>query len=1069
MTNEAAATKNPSVDPALLEALEWRSIGPFRGGRVVAVAGDPQEPLTFYFGACAGGVWKTDDGGAYWENVSDGFFNTVAVGAIAVADSDPNVVYAGTGESCIRGNVSHGDGVYRSTDAGKTWTHVGLADTRHIARIRVHPGNPDLVYVAALGHAFGHNEQRGVYRSKDGGETWDRVLFKSERAGAIDLSMDPHNPRVVYASLWETLRQPWKLTSGGPDSGIYKSVDGGDTWTELTANPGLPDGLKGRIGVAASPAKRDLVWAMVEAEEGGLFRSDDGGLSWKRVSDDSHLRLRPWYYSHVFAHPTDPETVYVLAIRMWKSTDGGGTFSEVTTPHGDNHDLWIDPKNPRRMIEGNDGGACVSLNGGDTWSTIYNQPTAQFYHVATDSRFPYRVYATQQDNSAVSVPSRTYRPSIHWSDCYPCGNSESGHIAVRPDDPNIVYSGAIGSSPGGGDSLLRYDHRTGQVRTISVWPELYWGWGAKDLKYRFQWTYPVVISPHDPNVLYVAGNVVFRTEDEGTHWEAISPDLTRNDVTKMDPSGGSISLDTTGVEHYGTIFAFAESPLQKGIFWAGTDDGLVHISRDGGQSWAAITPPDLPEWTLINMIEPSPHDPAAAYVAATRYKLDDLRPLLYRTDDYGKTWVKVTGGIPEHDFTRVICADPVRRGLLYAGTESGVYVSFDDGASWQSLRRNLPVVPIHDLAVKENDLVAATHGRSFWILDGLTLLRQLDGAQKESPVHLFEPSPAYRTAPPMESGLPAPGPGKKYHMGLGALGASYEVVEPSGETTRVFLDAGSNPPDGVVVNFNLKEPPPEHEITLTFMDSQGNDIRAFSSKTPDKAGSADEPPEPKVPARAGTNRFVWDMRYPDARKVPGDKTTLKGLTGPLAPPGSYQIRLTVGDITQSQGFELLADPRISTTQEDFDAQFALLTRIRDKLSETHDAINLLRDTRKQVQEWVERAESREAWKAVSEAAEAINTKLTAGEEELIQTRAKIDLDRLKYPSRLNTKLAELRSVVASADAAPTRQSYEVFEHLSPLIDRQLQRLQDVTDGDVAAFISMVDELSIPAIVPKPSP
>ena len=520
---------NPTVDPSMLATMEWRSIGPFRGGRTVAVAGHPTDPLVFYFGACAGGVWKTSDAGAYWENVSDGFFSTAAVGAIAVAESDPNVLYAGTGEACIRGNVSHGDGVYRSTDGGKTWKNAGLQDTRHIGRVRVHPNDPDLVYVAALGHAYGPNDERGVFRSRDGGGSWECVLFRSNKAGAVDLSMDPRNPRILYAAIWETVRTPWSLTSGGDDSGLYRSTDGGDTWTELSENPGMPAGIKGRIGVAVSPVKTDRVWVIVEAEEGGLLRSDDGGESWETVSADRALQLRPWYYSHVFADPHDAETVHVLNTKAWKSTDGGRTFAEVPTPHGDNHDLWIDAHDPQRMIEGNDGGACVSLNGGDTWSTIYNQPTAQFYHVATDTQFPYRVYATQQDNSAVSVPSRSHKGAIHWSDCYPTGNSESGHIAVRPDDPNIVYSGAIGSSQGGGDSLLRYNHRTGEVKVISIWPELYWGWGAKDLKYRFQWTYPILISPHDPNVLYAAGNVLFKTEDEGMSWRQISPDLTRNE------------------------------------------------------------------------------------------------------------------------------------------------------------------------------------------------------------------------------------------------------------------------------------------------------------------------------------------------------------------------------------------------------------------------------------------------------------------------------------------------------------------------------------------------------------
>ena len=773
--------RHPMAHSHLLHALEWRCIGPYRGGRVVAVAGDPVDAAVFYFGACAGGIWKTTDAGTYWENISDAYLQTAAVGAIAVADSDPNVIYVGMGECCIRGDVSHGDGVYKSTDAGKTWTHLGLEDTRHIARVRIHPTNPDLVYVAALGHAYGPNNQRGIFRSADGGKSWDHMLFRSDKAGAIDLSMDPHNPRLLYAAIWEAQRTPWSLTSGGPDSSLYKSTDGGETWTELTNNPGLPTGLKGRIGVAVSPARPGRVWALVEAEDGALFRSDDDGATWQRLSEERNLRLRFWYYGHVFADPQDPDTVYILNIQAWKSVDGGRTFAQMTTPHGDNHDLWIDPRHPQRMIEGNDGGACVSFNGGASWSTIYNQPTAQFYHVATDTRFPYRVYGTQQDNTAICVPSRSEKGAILSSQCYPVGSSESGYIAVRPDNPNIVYSGAIGSAPGGGGVLLRYDHATEQVRIITVWPEVYGGWGAKDLKYRFQWTYPIVLSPHDPNILYAAGNVLFRSTDEGMSWEAISPDLTRQDVSKLEPSGGPINKDTTGAEHYCTIFAFAESPHQPGVFWVGSDDGLMHLSRNGGQTWDNVTPKELPEWALISMIEVSPHDPATAYVAATRYKLDDVQPYLYKTNDYGQTWQRITAGIPEHDFTRVIREDPARRGLLYAGTETGVYISFDDGASWQPLRLNLPAVPVYDLVIKEHELVAATHGRSFWILDDLTPLHQLTDQVLSAPAHLFPPGPTFRLAPPMGYAR-QPAPGKSYMVAQGAPATYTETQSPTGQT-----------------------------------------------------------------------------------------------------------------------------------------------------------------------------------------------------------------------------------------------------------------------------------------------
>jgi photosystem II stability/assembly factor-like uncharacterized protein len=1015
--------------------------------------------MTFYFGACAGGVWKTTDGGSYWENVSDGFFQTAAVGAIAVAESDPNVVYAGTGEACIRGNVAHGDGVYRSTDGGKTWTNVGLQDTRHIARVRVHPRDPDTVYVAALGHAFGPNEERGVFRSKDGGQSWERVLFRSENAGAADLTMDPNNPRILYAAIWQARRSPWGFDSGGPDSGLYKSSDGGDTWTELTDNPGMAKGLKGRIGVSVSPARAGRVWAVVEAsrEERGLYRSDDGGATWERINEDGDLVQRPWYYSHVFADPQDPETVYVMNLKAWKSTDGGKTFTQVSTPHGDNHELWIDPRNTRRMIQGNDGGACVSFNGGDTWTTIFNQPTGQFYHVATDTQFPYRVYGTQQDNSAVSVPSRSAHGAILWGECYPVGTSESGHIAVRPDNPNIVYSGAIGSSAGGGDSLLRYDHSTGQTRIVSVWPEYYWGWGVKDHRYRFQWTYPIVISPHDPNILFVTGNIVFRSDNDGTSWEAVSPDLTRNDVTKMEAAGGPITLDTTFVENYGTIFALTESSHEAGVLWAGSDDGLVHVSKDGGGNWANVTPSDIPEWTRIDVIEVSPHQPSAAYISATRYKHDDVRPFLYRTKDFGATWEKIVDGIPEDDFTRVIREDTERPGLLYAGTETGIYVSFDDGETWQSLRCNLPTVPVTDLAVRGNELVASTNGRGFWILGDLTVLRQCGAEVGDADVYLFEPAATYRF-PASRSRQVASG--KNYSLGLGVAGTFYEKKTPDGETVRVLLDAGTNPPDGAVVTYLLKNEA-EGEATLTFLDPEGNTIKSFVPGSDDpKSGNE----EPSIPVKAGMNRFVWDLRYPDARKVEIEGARDKGLAGPLAPPGTYSVRLTVGDETQTQSFDIVMDPRIDATQAELEAQHALLIRNRDKLSECHGAINRLMSVRRQVDEWVRRSVAHGSPESVSETAGKLKDKLSAIEGELIQLRAVGDLDTISHPAQLNAKLAELTFVPAHADFGPTRQSHDVFEDLSTRTDTQIQLLDKVIEEDLPVFVDLLHELEVPAIV-----
>jgi photosystem II stability/assembly factor-like uncharacterized protein/DNA-binding FrmR family transcriptional regulator len=1056
------------VDPKLLEKMEWRLVGPFRGGRCVAVAGDPSDMLTFYFGSTGGGVWKTRDGGATWKNVSDGFFHTASVGAIAVSASDPNILYAGMGETTIRGNVAHGDGVYKSTDAGATWAHCGLEATRHIAKVRIHPTNPVCVYVAAFGHVFGANPERGIYRSNDGGETWERILFRSEHAGAIDLAMDPHNPRILYAAFWEANRTPYSLTSGGPESSLYKSTDGGATWAELTHAPGLPKGVLGKIGVACS-AKSGRVWVLVEAEGGGLFRSEDGGASWEMMSDKADQRQRPWYYTHIIADPTEPDTLWVPNVQLWKSTDSGRSFQQVPTPHGDDHDLWIDPNNSLRMIEGDDGGACVSFSGGAAWSSIFTQPTAEFYHVTTDNAVPYRLYGAQQDNTTISTPSRSDNGAITWAECYPIGGGESGYIAVRPDDPNIVYAGSYWL-------VTRYDHRTHQTRNIMPWPENPMGWGAGDLKYRFQWTFPIVISPHDPDTLYVTSNVVHRSTDEGQSWEVISPDLTRNDPTRLGSSGGPITKDNTSVEYYCTIFTLAESPLEKGALWAGSDDGLVHVTRDGGTTWKNVTPKDLPEWAMISMIEPSPHDAGTAHIAATRYKSDDFAPYLYRTTDYGQTWVKITDGIAENAFTRVIRADPDRKGLLYAGTETGLYVSFDDGARWQSLQANLPVVPIHDLAVKNQDLVAATHGRAFWILDDLTPLHQMMDGITQDAAHLFAPRPTIR----FKSGLRrfhAGGPAQGYLSVGGLAVTTWQDPKPGSPLT--FFEAGRNPTDGVVINYFLKEKP-DAPISLTFLNASGDEIKTFKSEETKEVGAHRDAPspgsekkdgheekkEPKVPAEAGMNRFVWNMRYPDATNVPGAIFWAGGVDGPVAAPGQYQARLTVGDATQTVPFEIRKDPRIAATQADLDAQFDLLLKIRDQLTRTSEGINRLRDVRTQVEGWEKRIEGRKDADDVRTAATALKKALTEIEEELIQVRSKALEDPLNFPVKLNNKLATLSGAVASADTAPARQTYAVYDDLSTKIGLHLITLATVVETDVAEFNQLVSKLSVPAIVPR---
>ncbi len=1033
-------------------ALTWRHVGPFRGGRVVAVAGHPTEQATFYMGSTGGGVWRTTDGGTYWENISDGFFARASVGALAVAESDPNIIYAGMGETTIRSSVSHGDGVYKSFDGGRTWLHCGLAETRNIGKIRIHPTNPDLVYVAALGHAHGPNQERGVYRSVDGGKTWAQLLSRGEAAGAVDLSIDATNPRIIYAAFWEGVHRAHELVSGGPGSGIFRSFNGGDTWEDLSEKPGIPDGPLGRIGVSASPARAGRVWAIVEARAGAVLRSDDWGETWERANEGGEVRQRPWYYMHVIAHPTEPETVWVMNLAAWRSIDGGRTFTQIFFPHEDHHDIWIDPRNPQRMIEANDGGACVSFSGGASWSTIYNQPTTELYHVTVDTQTPYRLYGAQQDNTTISVASRSDNTVITQADTFEIGGGESGYIAVRPDDPNIIYAGSFAGV------ITRYDRRSGQRQNIAAWSEEGAGWGAIDITYRFNWTFPIVLSPHDPDTLYITSQFVHRSRDEGRSWTIVSPDLTRNDPSKLGTSGGPITVDSNGMDYYCTIFAFAESPLVRGLLWAGADDGLVHLARDGGTTWDAATPPDLPTWSLVSSIEPSPHDPATAYLAVERHRHDDFAPYLYKTHDYGQSWEKIVGGLPEDDFARVLREDPARRGLLYAGTEAGVWVSRDDGASWQSLRRNLPVVPVHDLVVKDGDLVAATHGRGFWILDDLTPVREGGADALAAAARLFPPRPTtrYRTTRGFGGGT---GPGKTYQLaGTTGFAARWQTL-PNGDKEAIPLDAGKNPPDGVIVYYQLDGAHAD-DLALTFLDSAGSEIATYRGK---RKG---EEPQPKVrylPTEAGLNRFVWEGRYPDARDVPGAIYRSSGVTGPLAPPGEYQLRLTCGEASWTQPFTLRKDPRLSVTDAELQEQFAFLLAIRDKLSETNDAIVHLRTIREQAGVWEARARQEGNREAIISAAEELKASLHTIEEALIQTRWKSSRDALTAPSKLNVKIATLLGVVGGADAAPTNQAREVFASVSERVDAQLAQLAVVLDRAIPRFNDLVHDAAFPAL------
>jgi photosystem II stability/assembly factor-like uncharacterized protein len=1050
------------------KGMQYRLVGPFRGGRVVAVSGVVGQDNVYYFGAVAGGVWKTTDAGLNWKPVFDKTKDaSPSIGAIAVSESDPNVIYVGTGEACIRGNIVGGNGVWKSLDAGKTWKFAGLGDTHAIGRLAVNPKNPEIAFVAALGHPFADNEERGIFRTRDGGKTWEKVLYKDAKSGGIDVVFDPNNPNILFAALWQAKRTPWSMDSGGPGSGLYRSIDGGTTWKQLKEH-GLPEGILGRIGVTVSGANPNRVWAVIEAEKGGIYRSDDGGDSWHLMTDDHRFRQRAWYYSHIFADPKSAETVYILNTGIFRSNDGGKTFNPVRAPHGDNHALWIDPADPKRLINGNDGGATISTNGGETWTSQYNQPTAQFYHVTADNRFPYYIYGAQQDNSTVGIASASAEGSIDRPDWYDVGGGESGYIAPDPSDPLIVYAGSYGGE------ITRHDQHTHEEQAINPWPVNPIGWAAADVKHRFQWTEPIVFSPHDPKTLYFAGEALFKTTNGGMSWTIISPDLTRNDKAKQAASGGPITKDNTGVEVYDTIFSVVESPTQKDLIWAGTDDGLVHLTRDGGQKWENVTPKAMPEWGTVSMIEASPRDAGTAYLVVERHKMDDFAPYVFKTTDFGKTWTKLVAGIPANDYVHAVRVDPSRPGLLFAGTEQGVYVSFDDGAHWQALQINLPVVPVNDLIVKKNDntndLVVATHGRSFWVLDDITPLEQYQESVPQQEAHLFTPS-----------------------------ATSHTVFR--GSFFRAQGNVGKNPPAGAVIDYwlktSLKKPEKKEaaaasgaeskpkadedaksddekkkeeapKITLEILDSSGKVIRKLPKKK--EEGDDEEnffqrnPSADTLPADAGLNRFVWDLRYEGATKVPHAPLWGGTTDGPVALPGTYQVRLTVLGKSYTAPLEIKADPRLKIGQDDLAKQFDLLLKIRDKITVTDDAIIQIRDVREQINAENKRLKNDSREKAIADAGKALDKKMTEVEEQLIQTKAKSGQDVLNFPVRLNNHLVALSGVVGSADSAPTKQSYEVFEMLNKDADEQLAKWKAIVSTDVATYNNLVKQQEVPAIL-----
>jgi len=997
---DAMAQKvNQPVDPSFYEGYKWRNIGPNRGGRSLSSTGSPGRINEYYFGATGGGLWKTIDGGNDWFPVTDGQIKSSSIGAVAVAETNPDIVYIGGGETQLRGSITQGEGVYKSTDGGKNWRDLGLKETQAISRIRVHPTNPDIVYVAALGHPYGENEQRGVFRSVDGGNHWQKILYVSDRAGAADLIIDRTNPKILYASTWQVYRKTWKMWGGGPDSKLFKSLDGGDTWIELTKNPGMPEGPIGKIGVTVSPADPNRIWAVVEANEGGIFRSDDGGWTWKCVNSERKLRQRAFYYSRIYADPLDRETVYGLNVQFWKSTDGGITFDEeIKVPHGDNHDLWIDPNNPLRMISSNDGGGTVSVNGGKSW-TKEDYPTSQFYHVMTTSDVPYHVAGAQQDNSTLAMPSdgwghmQARGPNDGWY--YPVGGGESGWITQSPTNPDVFYAGSQGAL------LTRYNRKTGQKRDIQVYPRFFSGEPSSALPERWQWTFPIMFSPLDDQVMYTCSQHVWKTINDGQTWEKISPDLTYADPATLGVTGGVITKDMNGPEIYATVFALAPSNHDVNTIWAGSDDGKVHITRNGGKKWVDITPNELPKFSRISIIEESKFKPGTLYLAANRYQTDDREPYVFKTNDFGKTWEKITIGIESGHFARAIREDLVQEGLLYLATEHGVYVSFNDGEMWQSLQLNLPDTPIRDLVLRDNDVVLGSHGRGFWILDDIIPFRSAEAVNPSDDILLYPPSDPIR--------------------GIYPAKIQYYLKE---QVDTVYID---------------------------LLDPNGELIHSFSGFTPEYV------PDPNisrwmrggstVPTTAkGLNTFTWDLRYPGATSFDGMIIwSARPQRGPLAPLGNYQVKIRIGAIQKTETFEIKIDPNLEEiTPSDLQLQFDLAMQIRNQTSLANEAVIQIRSLRNQLEALMKHQEL----SAINNSVQEIIQKTQSIEESLYQVKNQSNQDPLNFPIKLNNRLASLRRSVENGQARPTDAAYVVFDELKGALKQLLIQLDTLLSEDL---------------------
>lgn len=1020
-----------SFDQALYSGIKWREVGPYRGGRSSTVTGVPGNPNLYYFGTVGGGVWRTKDAGQSYENITDKYFGGT-IGAVAVAESDPNVIYVGEGEQTLRNNVSSGWGVWKSTDAGTSWKHIGLSDSRHISRIRIHPKNPDVVYVAAMGNLWKPNEMRGIYRSVDGGTTWKKVLYINETAMAGDLAMDPNNPRILYAATWNMKRNGYRMDSGGPDSKLWKSTDGGETWENLSDKPGMPKGINGIIGVTVSPVNSNRIWTIIENTEApGVYRSDDAGKTWARINQDRALLQRAWYYCRIYADTQNEDKVWVMNVSYGVSKDGGKTFELKNAPHGDHHDLWIDPANNQRMAIADDGGAQISNDGGENWTTYHNQPTAQFYRVTTDNSFPYNILGAQQDNTSVRIPHRTDGSSITEKDWTALSIGESAHLAPDPTNPNIIY----GSDYKGYMSMQNLDN--GQERSTNVWPDLPAGSGVEVMKYRFNWNYPLVFSKHDSKKLFAGSNHLHSTINGGQSWQEISPDLTRGEPETIKSSGGPITQDNTGAEYYANIFVISESPYTKDEIWTGSDDGLIHVTTDGGKNWKNVTPTQSPKYNMWNSIDVNPFVKGGAYAVATSYKFGDYTPYIYKTNDFGKTWTVITSGIPKEEFVRVVRADPKRQGLLYAGTEKGMWVSFDDGASWNKFQLNLPPVPVADLAVKDDNLIAATHGRSFWMIDDLTPLHQLKSDMTTNTSVLFKPAATYRM--PSQGGYREPRKGE-----------------------------GENRPGGVLVHYYLKSVDEKTEIKLEFLTANGEVIKSYSNKAKERSE--------QLTLKAGGNRFVWDMRYAGYKTFPGMVFYGSPNQGPKAVPGKYKVRLTVnlptgqaGGESQEQEFEILKDPRVNTTSEEFRAQFDFLTKVRDKVTEANQGVIDIRKIKEDLSSLKNKVGTEAQYKELIDAVKKFEEELTTHENNIHQTKNRSVQDPLNYGIKMNNRLAHLMVEQAAGDFPPTQQGEQVREMLTKMVDDELLKLRSTINQNTERINNMAKEKGIEVVMIKKNP